>query len=325
MKARDWSGPGVAVLCVLALVIFLGGHDFQTILSSAVRLSVPLLFAAMGEYVAERAGTLNISVEAMMLAGAYSAAIGSSVTGNAGLGLLWGMFVGFIVGVIHGNFSHRLQVNTFVVGLTLNVLALGITNYLLAKVEMTSKQVGILTIPVVSHIPLVGKPLFSQRWPAFLLYALVPAVWWIVQRSRWGLEMRSVGENPKAADVTGIHVNKRRRQGLMWCGVLAGLGGAYLAVGEVGTFNSNMTAGRGFIVIAAVIFGGWTLRGTVAGCLLFGGADALRLALPALGYNINPQLLIASPYLLALLAMCFFAKRLRQPAALAQPFERGAT
>jgi general nucleoside transport system permease protein len=325
MRARDWSGPGVAVLCVLALVIFLGGHDFQTILSSAVRLSVPLLFAAMGEYVAERAGTLNISVEAMMLAGAYSAAIGSSVTGNAGLGLLWGMFVGFIVGVIHGNFSHRLQVNTFVVGLTLNVLALGITNYLLAKVEMTSKQVGILTIPVVSHIPLVGKPLFSQRWPAFLLYGIVPAVWWIVQRSRWGLEMRSVGENPKAADVTGIHVNKRRRQGLMWCGVLAGLGGAYLAVGEVGTFNSNMTAGRGFIVIAAVIFGGWTLRGTVAGCLLFGGADALRLALPALGYNINPQLLIASPYLLALLAMCFFAKRLRQPAALAQPFERGAT
>jgi ABC-type uncharacterized transport system permease subunit len=324
MKARDWSGPGVAVLCVLALVIFLGGHDFQTILSSAVRLSVPLLFAAMGEYVAERAGTLNISVEAMMLAGAYSAAIGSSVTGNAGLGLLWGMFVGFIVGVIHGNFSHRLQVNTFVVGLTLNVLALGITNYLLAKVEMTSKQVGILTIPVVSHIPLVGKPLFSQRWPAFLLYAIVPAVWWIVQRSRWGLEMRSVGENPKAADVTGIHVNKRRRQGLMWCGVLAGLGGAYLAVGEVGTFNSNMTAGRGFIVIAAVIFGGWTLRGTVAGCLLFGGADALRLALPALAYTINPQLLIASPYLLALIAMCFFAKRLQQPAALAQPFERGA-
>ena len=325
MKARDWSGPGVAVLCVLALVIFLGGHDFQTILSSAVRLSVPLLFAAMGEYVAERAGTLNISVEAMMLAGAYSATIGSSVMGNAGLGLLWGMFVGFIIGVIHGNFSHRLQVNTFVVGLTLNVLALGITNYLLAKVQMTPKQVGILTIPVLSRIPLVGKPLFSQRWPAFLLYAIVPAVWWIVQRSRWGLEMRSVGENPKAADVTGIHVNKRRRQGLMWCGVLAGLGGAYLAVGEVGTFNSNMTAGRGFIVIAAVIFGGWTLRGTVAGCLLFGGADALRLALPALGYNINPQLLIASPYLLALLAMCFFAKRLRQPAALAQPFERGAT
>jgi simple sugar transport system permease protein len=234
------------------------------------------------------------------------------------------MAVGFLIGLIHGNFSHRLQVNTFVVGLTLNVLVLGLTNYLVAQIDMTPKQVGILTIPVLSHIPLIGKPLFSQRWPAFLLFALIPIVWWIVQRSRWGLEMRSVGENPKAADVTGIHVNKRRRQGLMWCGLLAGLGGAYLAVGEVGTFNSNMTAGRGFIVIAAVIFGGWTLRGTVAGCLLFGGADALRLALPALAYTINPQLLIASPYLLALIAMCFFAKRLQQPAALAQPFERGA-
>jgi len=294
-------------------------------MSSAVRLSIPLLFAAMGEYVAERAGTLNISVEAMMLSGAYSAAIGSSVTHSAGLGLLWGMGVGLAIGIIHANFSHRLQVNTFVVGLTLNVLALGVTNYLVAKVQMTPKQVGVLTIPLLSHIPVIGKPLFSQRWPMFLIYVLVPLTWWIVQRSRWGLEMRSVGENPKAADVTGINVNKRRRQGLMWCGLLSGLGGAYLSVGEVGTFNSNMTAGRGFIVIAAVIFGGWTLRGTVSGCLLFGGADALRLALPAIGYKINPQLLIASPYLLALIAMCFFAKNLRQPAALAQPFERAAT
>jgi simple sugar transport system permease protein len=323
--SRQVRAPAFVVLVLVAIGVILGSHDTQTVMSSAVRLAVPLLFAAMGEYVAERAGTLNISVEAMMLSGAYSAAIGSSVTHSAGIGLLWGMGVGLAIGIIHANFSHRLQVNTFVVGLTLNVLALGVTNYLVAKVQMTSKQVGVLTIPVLSHIPVVGKPLFSQRWPMFLLYVLVPLTWWIVQRSRWGLEMRSVGENPKAADVTGINVNKRRRQGLMWCGLLSGLGGAYLSVGEVGTFNSNMTAGRGFIVIAAVIFGGWTLRGTVSGCLLFGGADALRLALPAIGYKINPQLLIASPYLLALIAMCFFAKNLRQPAALAQPFERAAT
>ncbi len=299
-------------------------HDIVTILSSGMRLAVPLLFAALGEYVAERAGTLNISVEAMMLSGAYAGALGSSVTGSAAFGLLWGIAVGVVVGLIHANFSHRLQVNTFVVGLTLNVFALGMTSYLLQQIDMTPKQVGVVTIPVLSHIPLVGKALFAQRWPAYALFVLVPIVWWVVQRSRWGLELRSVGENPKAADVTGIHVNKRRRQALLWCGGFAGLGGAYLSVAEVGTFNSNMTAGRGFIVIAAVIFGGWTLRGAIGGCLLFGGADALRLALPALDYHINAQLLIASPYLLALLAMCFFAKRLRQPAALAQPFERGA-
>src|SRR5205807_8421817 len=137
-----------------------------------------------------------------------------------------------------------------------------------------------LTIPLVSHIPIVGKPLFSERWPAFLLYPLIPAVWWLVQRSRWGLEVRACGENPQAVDVTGIDVNRRRRQALLLCGLLSGLGGAYLSVGEVGLFNQNMTAGRGFIAIAAVIFGGWTLRGTIAGCFLFGGADALRLALP---------------------------------------------
>ncbi len=325
LDSRQVRAPALVVLFLVLIGLVLGSHDMKTVLSSAVRLSVPLLFAAMGEYVAERAGTLNISVEAMMLSGAYSAAIGSSVTDSAGIGLLWGMGVGLAIGIIHANFSHRLQVNTFVVGLTLNVLALGVTNYLIAEVDMTPRQVSVFTVPVLSHIPVIGPPLFSQRWPMFLLYALVPATWWIVQRSRWGLEMRSVGENPKAADVTGINVNKRRRQGLMWCGLLSGLGGAYLSVGEVGTFNSNMTAGRGFIVIAAVIFGGWTLRGTVSGCLLFGGADALRLALPAIGYEINPQLLIASPYLLALIAMCFFAKNLRQPAALAQPFERAAT
>lgn len=300
-----------------------GAHNMETILSSGVRLSVPLLFAALGEYIAERAGALNISVEAMMLAGAYSGAVGSSVCHNAGVGLLWGVAVGVFIGIIHGNFSHRLQANTFVVGLTLNVLALGVTNYLVEKINMTPRQVGILTIPGVSKIPVIGAPLFSERWPAFLLVGLIPAVWFVMQRTRWGLEMRSVGENPKAADVTGVHVNRRRRQGLMICGGLAGLGGAFLSVGEVGTFNSNMTAGRGFIVIAAVIFGGWTLRGAVAGCFLFGIVDAGRLAFPAIDIQLNAQLLIASPYLLALLAMCFFAKRVRPPGALAQPFERG--
>src|SRR5262249_6625371 len=209
-------------------------NDIVTILDSAVRLTVPLLFAALGEYMAERAGTLNISVEAMMLTGAYSAALGSSVWHNAGLGLLWGIAAGVLVALIHANFSHRLQANTFVVGLTLNVLALGLTNYLLHEVNMTPRQVSVVTIPVLSKIPIIGEPLFSERWPAYLLYPLVPLVWWVMQRSRWGLEMRSVGENPRAADVTGIHVNRRRRQGLMLCGVLAGLGGAFLSGGEVG-------------------------------------------------------------------------------------------
>ncbi|GAA5058334.1 simple sugar transport system permease protein [Thermocatellispora tengchongensis] len=298
-------------------------NDIELILASAVRLMLPLAFAALGEWIAERAGTLNISVEAMMLGGAFTAIMGSTLTGSPSAGLAFGVATGLLVAFIHATFSHRLTVNTYVVGLTLNVLVLGLTSYLFTRTP--GAQVDKLTIPVLSDLPIVGPALFDQRWPAYLLVLLIPAGWWLVHRSRWGLEARAAGENPQSADVTGIDVNKRRRQALLICGALAGLGGAYLSVAEVGSFNTNMTAGRGYIVIAAVIFGGWTLRGTLAGCALFGAADAMRLALPALGYALNPQLLIATPYLLALLAMTFFAKRNRGPGALGQPFVRGIT
>jgi general nucleoside transport system permease protein len=246
------------------------------------------------------------------------------VTGSATVGLLWGLAVGLVVAVIHGNLSHRLQANTFVVGLTINVLALGLTNYLSESKQLNVNSTGKTRIPGLSDIPWIGKALFDLAWPAYLLVAVVPAAWWVLMRSRWGLEARASGENPKAADVTGAPVNKRRRQALLLSGGLSGLAGAYLSICEVSSFTTNMGAGRGYLVIAAVIFGGWTLRGALLGCFLFGFADALQLALPAIGDNLNPQLLISAPYVLALLAMCFFAKRARQPAAAGQPFERGA-
>jgi ABC-type uncharacterized transport system permease subunit len=300
-------------------------HSVTTILASAVRLTGPLAFAGCGEQVAERSGTLNISIEAMMLAGAFFGVLGTSVFGNVVGGLILGMLAGLAVAIIHANFSHRLNANTFVVGLTLNVLLLGLTSFLLETIDMEPRQAGRIKIPVLKEIPVIGEPLFVNRWPIYLLVPLVPLSWWLVRRTRWGLEVRASGEDPQAADVTGIDVNKRRRQSLYYCGLLSGLGGAYLSVAEVGLFNQNMTAGRGFIVNAAVIFGGWTLSGTLAGCFLFGAADAMRLALPALGYKITPQLLIVAPYLLAILAMLFFANRNRKPAALAVPFERGIT
>ncbi|MFF6780519.1 ABC transporter permease [Streptomyces sp. NPDC012510] len=299
-------------------------EDTTTILSSGVRLTVPLAFAACGEYLAERAGTMNISVEAMMLGAAFTSVAAASASGSATIGLVAGVLVGLILGFVHGNLSHRAQINTFAVGLVLNALLLGLTSYLITAEQFASHQVAVLSIPLLQDIPLIGEPLFSQRWPAFLLFGLVPLTWWLVERSRWGLELRAVGENPQAADVTGIKVNVRRRQALLWCGALSGLGGAYLAVGEVGSFNQDMTAGRGFIVIAAVIFGAWRLGRAMLGCLLFGLSDALRLALPALGITLNAELLVAAPYLLALLAMVLFTTQHRQPAALCQPFQRGS-
>ncbi|WP_200304340.1 ABC transporter permease [Streptomyces adelaidensis] len=297
----------------------------STILASGVRLTVPLAFAACGEYLAERAGAMNISVEAMMLSAAFTSVATASATGSATVGLMAGVLTGLVVGFVHGNLSHRAQINTFVVGLVLNALVLGLTSYLITTEQFASHQVGVLSIPLLEDIPLIGKPLFSERWPAYLLILLVPLTWWLVERSRWGLELRAVGENPQAADVTGIKVNARRRQALLWCGALAGLGGAYLAVGEVGSFNQNMTAGRGYLVIAAVIFGAWRLGRTMLGCLVFGLSDAMRLALPALGVTLNAQLLVAAPYLLALLAMLLFTTQHREPAALGRPFERGST
>src|SRR6476659_7737435 len=299
--------------------------DAATILSSGVRLTVPLAMAACGEYLAERAGTLNISIEAMMLSAAFTSVATASATGSASLGLLAGAIVGGVIGIVHGNLSHRLQINTFVVGLVLNALVLGLTSYLIATKTFTSHQVGQVSVPGLRDIPIIGQPLFVERWSAYLLLVIVPLTWWLVARSRWGLELRAVGENPQAADISGIRVNHRRRQALLWCGLLAGLGGAHLAIAEVGSFNLNMTAGRGYIVIAAVIFGGWRLGRTMIGCLLFGLSDAMRLALPALGITLNSQFLIAAPYLLALLAMLLFTTQHREPRALAQPFERGST
>ncbi|MEU6536894.1 ABC transporter permease [Streptomyces sp. NPDC047000] len=296
----------------------------STILASGVRLTVPLALAACGEYLAERAGTMNISIEAMMLGSAFTSVAAASATGSATTGLLVGVLTGLVIGLVHGNLSHRAQINTFVVGLVLNALVLGLTSFLIATQRFSSHQVGLLSIPLLRDIPVIGAPLFSVRWPAYLLLPLIGLTWWLVERSRWGLELRAVGENPQAADVTGIKVNLRRRQALLWCGAMAGLGGAYLAVGEVGSFNQNMTAGRGYIVIAAVIFGAWRLGRTLLGCLVFGLSDALRLALPPLGVTLNPQLLVAAPYVLALLAMLLFTTQHREPAALGRPFERGS-
>ncbi|MGH2930132.1 MAG: ABC transporter permease [Solirubrobacteraceae bacterium] len=297
--------------------------DASIIIAGVVAEGAPIMFAASGEYVAERAGTLNISITAMMLAGAYAGIEVATVTSNLILGLLAAVGAGLAVSAIHANFSHRLAANTFVVGLTLDALILGLTDYFSTVFKPGGAKFTPVAVPLLSKIPAVGPSLFDQPWPFYLLFLIVPLTWWIVERTRWGLELRACGENPGAADATGIRVNVRRRQSVYVCGLLSGLGGGFLSLAIVGAFNFNMTAGVGFVVIAAVIFGGWTLRGAALGSLLFGAASAMGLVLPSLGTSLNPQLLLALPYLAALLAMVFLAKSHRAPRALAQPFARG--
>lgn len=294
-----------------------------TMYGSAVRLGGFLAFAALGELVAEKAGTINISVEGAMLAGAFTGAVGYDLTDSTVFGLIAGIAAGLLIAAIQANMSHRLTADQFVVGLTANVLVLGLAGFLDASIDPIAKRAGVLEIPLLSDIPLVGQALFGQTWPTYLLYPLIPLTWWLLYRTRWGLEVRAVGENPQASDVSGIDVNKRRRQAIYYGGILAGLGGAFLVLGQVGSFDTGGVGGRGFIAIAAVYFGGWTLFGTLLGTLLFGLADAFRLALPVLGYQLNAQFLAALPYVLTIIVMYAITKQFRQPAALSRPFIRG--
>lgn len=290
---------------------------------NTVTFAVVLAFAASGEWVAERSGTLNISLEGMLLAAAFAAALAMDRFGSEPVAVGFGVLASLAVASVQANMSHRLVANQFVVGLTLNILVLGLASFLASELEPVISKVGSQRIPLLADIPLVGAALFDRTWIFYLVYAVVPVCWWIVFRTRWGLELRATGENPQSADVSGIDVNKRRRQGIYVAGVTSGIGGAYVVLGSVGTFEDSIIGGRGFIALIAVIFGGWTLRGTIGGCVLFGAVLSFRLSLPNLGYDLSTDLLTSLPFVVTILAMAIFAKRVRPPAALAQPFIRG--
>ena len=293
--------------------------------SGAMRFAALLAFAAIGETIAERAGTLNISLEGMILGGAFAGALGMHLTESVTVGLVFATVVGMVVASVQANMSHRLTANQFVVGLALNTLVLGIASFLNTSIQPVSTAAHRFEVPVVSDIPLVGEAFFNQPWPLYLVYPMVPGAWWLLYRTRWGLEVRAVGENPQSADVSGIDVNKRRRESIYIAGLTSGLGGGYLVLGQIGRFEDAIVGGQGFIAIAAVIFGGWTMRGVIGGCLLFGAVNSFRLTLPTSGYELNSELLSAAPFVVTIVTVTFFAHRTREPRALAQPFVRGLT
>jgi len=296
----------------------------EAIYQSMIRFAVILAFAAVGEWVAERAGTLNISLESFMIGGAYSAAVAYGVWHSIPAALAVGALIGIVVAAVQAWLSHWLTIDQFVVGLTLNILVLGLALFLDTRWAAKTPVPKPTQIPLLHRIPLVGEALFGQPWPMLLIIPLIPLAWWLLFRTRWGLEIRSVGDNPQAADVSGIHVNKRRRQAILFAGACAGLGGGVLVLGQVGIngYEAGHIGLKGIIAIAAVIFGGWTLRGTVIGCLVFGYFFAFQQAKLV---DINPQLNASLPYIVALAVTAIFARRTRQPRALAQPFIRGLT
>lgn len=298
----------------------------MSLLAATLRVATPLIYAALGVVVAERSGVMNIGVEGMMLFGAFSAVAGSYYTGNPWLGVLAAMLTGGLLGLAHAWASIRLRADQIVSGAAINLLAVGIPNYLLMALW---KQPGAspivngiraVRLPLLADLPGVGPFFASQNLLAYGALALAGLVHLVLFHTPLGLRLRAVGEHPRAADTVGIDVARLRYAAVIFSGMMAGLGGAYLSVAHLSLFTRQMTQGRGFIALGAMIFGKWTPFGSLGACLLFGCADALQLALQNRGLPVPTDVLMATPYVLTLIALAGFVGRAVAPAAIGKPY-----
>jgi general nucleoside transport system permease protein len=300
---------------------------FSDYLIASLRLTVPLAFAALGGLYSERSGVLNIALEGMLLTGAFSSAVATFYTGNVWIGVIAAIIAGGFVGLTHAFLCVSLYVNQLVSGLAINLVAAGFTSFLARLVfhgSSTQRLPGIepIIIPNLVNIPLVGSLLFQQDILVYLLLALLIFTTYLLFKTSFGLTLRAVGEYPKAADTAGVPVQRVRYLAVAISGCLASLGGAYLSLVQVRYFAESMSAGKGFIAIAALIFGKWHPLGSALACFLFGATEALQLRIQALGANIPYQFLVMLPYAIALLALLGLAGKSTPPAALGVPYVR---
>ena len=301
---------------------------WTALLASGVRMAMPLLYAGLGEMVSERSGVLNIGMEGVILCGAFFSFAGAYYTGSLALGLLIGMAGGAVISLIHGLLCVHGKQNQTVSGLALNMLALGLTSFLYKLMFNSGERMQIpvlpkVPLPLLSRIPLIGEALFNQDILAYIAYLLVIAAFLLIRFTRFGLSMTAIGENPMAADAAGIHVEKRQMLACLVNGLLGGAGGAYLIIAQLGLFNDNLTAGRGYIALATVILGRYSPVGVFLAALLFGIANAVEIRLQALGVHLPTQALAMLPYIITLFALLLTSGRSREPEALAKPYIRG--
>lgn len=292
-------------------------------LEASVRTATPLALAALGEVFVERSGVINIGLEGAIIAGAFGALVGAG-TGSVMLGFAAAMLAGMLIGLIAGGFIAWLRADQIVTGTAITLLGLGATG-LLYRTAYGSTGAGLtiptlapLRIPLLSDIPWIGPALFAQPPSTYVVYATAPLLWAILFRTHRGLAIRACGENPVAASAAGIDVRRIQFMALIVGGVFGGLAGGTLVLAQSGTFIEGMSAGRGFIAIAIVVLGRWHPVGAVLAALLFGGAMALQYLLQAMGWSIPYQLVLATPYVLTLLALAGLAGRATAPAALGQ-------
>ncbi len=298
------------------------------LLSTAIRFSVPLTFAALGGLFAERSGVINIGLEGMMLGGALGATMAAFWSGSPMLGLVGGGLAGMAFGLILAVLAVSLGTDQSVAGIAVNILASGTTAFLARQAFPGGSQLarvqgfGSLPIPGLAALPGLGPILFQQNVMTYLVLVLVPLSGYLLFHTPWGLSIRAVGENPRASDVAGINVTRIRYSCVMLSGLLAGLGGTVLVLGQVYVFTEGMSAGRGFIALAALILGRWHPIGTGLACVLFGLCEALQLRLQFNYPEIPYQIFVMLPYLVSLFALVGLVGQVKAPAASGKPYYR---
>jgi ABC-type uncharacterized transport system permease subunit len=296
--------------------------------------ALPLILGALAGIVCERSGVINIAIEGQMLLGAFAGALFASSSGDLHIGIVAAAIGGALIGLLLGVFAIRYQVNQVVLGVVLNAFALGLTNLgfhsIMAGVDNSAKYnagavLDPIKIPLLGDIPIIGQALFNVNIIFYITYVLIIVVDVGLFRTRWGLRTRAVGEHPKAADTVGINVNRVRYRNVLIGGLIAGLAGAALTIGGSGQFNSNVSSGKGFIALAAVIFGRWSPRGAVAAALLFGFTDQLQTTLTIVGtpVQIPSAFLAMAPYIVTVIAVAGFVGRVQAPAADGEPYTKG--
>ncbi|MGP9527218.1 ABC transporter permease [Arthrobacter sp. S41] len=328
-----WIIALAAILFVLAFLIWVvAGADITTIslaslLAGAVVLAVPLVFGSLSGVLCERAGVVNIAIEGQLLGGAFTAALVSSLTKNAFAGLIAAGIAGALVSLILALFSIKYLVNQIIVGVVLNVLVSGITGFLFTTVMQEDPELynspahlPVIEIPLLSAIPVIGPILFKQSVIGYLMYLAVFIVWFGLFKTKWGLRVRAVGEHPKAADTLGIKVNRTRFWNVTLGGIVAGIGGSFFTLVAIDSFTKEISGGRGFIALAAVIFGRWNPIGAFLAALLFGFADNLQVILTIIGTPVPSQFMAMMPYLVTIFAVAGLVGRSRGPAAAGEPY-----
>ncbi|HEX2142166.1 MAG TPA: ABC transporter permease [Candidatus Limnocylindria bacterium] len=303
------------------------GMNLTGLLDTTVQRAVPIVFGALSGVLCERAGVVNIAIEGMLLSGAFVSAVLTSVTDSPWLGMLGAIAIGGLLAALLAVLAIRYRVDQIIAGFFINILVTGLTAFLSVRVlqpydELVNRPeiLGPIRIPLLSEIPILGPVLFQHTIFVYTLFGLVALIHFGLFFTRWGLRVRAVGEHPKAADTVGIDVYRVRYMTVILGGMVAGFGGAYFTIGSTGGFEREMTAGRGFIGLAAMIFGGWSPIGSFLAGLVFGFADAVQSRLSILSIPIPSEFLLMVPYVVTIVVVAGLVGRARAPAADGKPY-----